>query len=222
MSPSRPRITISVISSDSALDGDILNFDLAPSLTLADLKGFVQAETNIQPDSQHFYLNNAPVQGDAKTLEEAGLKDGDMLAMLARQPAPQPQQQTQANRPRQQQQQQGQYADEQEIERTRLQILGNPSAVAQVREQRPALYEAINDSKRFKEVWMEMMRETHDREQERLEQMRILNEDPFNVDAQRKIEEMIRQETVQDNLQYAYENNPEGKSITCLSPKAYY
>lgn len=71
--------------------------------------------------------------------------------------------------------------------------------------------EAINDSNRFREVWLEMIREDEDRERERMEQMRLLNEDPFNVEAQRKIEEMIRQESVQENLQFAYEHSPEGK-----------
>lgn len=100
---------------------------------------------------------------------------------------------------------------QQEIENARLSILQSPGAMAQVREQRPALAEAINDPARFREVWLEMIRDDESREQERLEQMRLLNEDPFNVDAQRKIEEMIRQQSVQENLQWAYENNPEGQ-----------
>jgi DNA damage-inducible protein 1 len=107
-----------------------------------------------------------------------------------------------------QQRQQGSPAS---IETTRLNILGNAAAMAQVREQRPALAEAINDSNRFREVWLEMMRDDERREGDRMEQMRLLNDDPFNVDAQRKIEEMIRQQSVQDNLQHAYEHNPEGK-----------
>jgi DNA damage-inducible protein 1 len=135
-----------------------------------------------------------------------------MLVLLTR---PQQQQQRQQQQPQQrqqpsmgaQQQQQGSPAD---IERTRLSILGNANAMAQVREQRPALAEAINDSNRFREVWTDMMREDERREGERMEQMRLLNEDPFNIDAQRKIEEMIRQQSVQDNLQHAYEHNPEG------------
>jgi len=140
-----------------------------------------------------------------------------MLAMLMRQPdqqnnmgtqrRPQPGQQGQQRR-----QQQG--PDAHQIETTRLSILGNPGAMAQVREQRPALAEAINDSNRFREVWQEMISEDQNRESERIEQMRLLNEDPFNIEAQQKIEEMIRQEQVQNNLQFAYEHNPEGLSCT--------
>lgn len=159
------------------------------------------------------------LQPDTKTLEEAGVKDGDMLVLLTRSPQQQQQQQQQQrqqqnNMGAQHRQQQGSQGD---IERTRLSILGNANAMAQVREQRPALAEAINDSNRFREVWLEMLREDERRESERLEQMRLLNEDPFNVEAQKKIEEMIRQQSVQDNLQHAYEHNPEGTPATQTS-----
>jgi DNA damage-inducible protein 1 len=187
--------------------------DLPPGLSIADLKGFVNAETQIPQASQHFLFNNVPLQPDSKSLDEAGVKDGDMLAMLMRQPQQQNNMGTQRRQQPQAQsvqrrQQPGSNADE--IETARLSILGNPAAMAQVREQRPALADAVNDSNRFKEVWQEMIREDNDRESERLEQMRLLNEDPFNVVAQRKIEEMIRQQSVQENLQHAYEHNPEG------------
>jgi DNA damage-inducible protein 1 len=215
----RPRVTISIIAPNHALDQELLNLDLPPGLTILDLKAFVNAETDFPQDQQQFYLNNAVLQPDSKTLEEAGVKDDDMLVLLTRPPQQQQQQQRQ---PQQQQQQQNNMGAQQrgspaDIERTRLSILGNANAMAQVREQRPALAEAINDSNRFREVWIEMMREDDRREGERMEQMRLLNEDPFNVDAQRKIEEMIRQQSVQDNLQHAYEHNPEGKSRSSSS-----
>ncbi|KAI7501248.1 hypothetical protein KC347_g9229 [Hortaea werneckii] len=221
-SSTRPRVTISIIAPNHDLDQDFISLDLPPGLSLADLKGFVNAETNVPQSSQQFYLNNLPIHGDEKTIEEAGIKDGDMLAMLMRQPDQQNNMGSTQRRQQQQQQQSqpppsssGQPQRRQmgpgqhEIETTRLSILGNPAAMAQVREQRPALAEAINDSNRFREVWMEMIREDQDRERERMEQMRLLNEDPFNVEAQAKIEEMIRQEQVQNNLQFAYEHNPE-------------
>lgn len=155
-----------------------------------------------------------PLQPDTKTLEEAGVKDGDMIALLMRQPQSQNSMGTQ--RRAQQPAQRRHPGDAAEIETARLSILGNAGAMAQVREQRPALAEAINDPERFKEVWLEMIREDENRERERIEQMRLLNEDPFNVDAQRKIEEMIRQESVQQNLQHAYEHNPEGMFTSTL------
>lgn len=204
-----PRVTISIIAPNHALDQELLTLDLPPGLSIADLKGFVTAETNLPQNSQQFFLNNQVIQGDQKTLEEAGIKDGDMLAMLMRQPQQQGSMGSQRRQPQQQQRRGGGPTSPEEIETTRLSILGNPAAMAQVREQRPALAEAINDGNRFREVWMGMMREDEDRERERMEQMRLLNEDPFNIDAQRKIEEMIRQESVQENLQFAYEHNPE-------------
>jgi DNA damage-inducible protein 1 len=209
----RPRVTISIIAPNHALDQELLNLDLPPGLTILDLKAFVNAETDFPQEQQQFYLNNAVLQPDSKTLEEAGVKDDDMLVLLTR--PPQQQQQTQ-RQPQQQQQnnmgaQQRQQGSPASIETTRLNILGNAAAMAQVREQRPALAEAINDSNRFREVWLEMMRDDERREGDRMEQMRLLNDDPFNVDAQRKIEEMIRQQSVQDNLQHAYEHNPEGE-----------
>ncbi|CAK4030846.1 DNA damage-inducible 1 [Lecanosticta acicola] len=204
-----PRITISVIAPNHASDQEILNFDLSPDLSLADLKGFVAAETNIPHDHQQFFFNNQVVQGDNKTLQEAGIKDGDMIAMLMRQPQQQNNMGSQ-RRPQQQQQRRGGAPNSpEEIETARLSLLGNPGAIAQMRQQRPALADAIHDSSRFREVWMEMIREDENRERERMEQMRLLNEDPFNIEAQRKIEEMIRQESVQENLQFAYEHSPE-------------
>ncbi|KAK0268187.1 DNA damage-inducible protein 1 [Friedmanniomyces endolithicus] len=202
--PNRPRITISIIAPNHALDQELITLDLPPGLSVGDLKGFVNAETHLPQAAQQFYLNNTPIAGDDKTLEEAGVKDGDMLAMLMRQP----EQPNNMNAQRRQQRRPAGRSPH-EIETSRLSILGNPAAMAQVREQRPALAEAINDTNWFKEVWEKMDREDAEREQERREQMALLNEDPFNVEAQRKIEEMIRQESVQENLQFAYEHNPE-------------
>ncbi|KAJ9630866.1 DNA damage-inducible protein 1 [Taxawa tesnikishii (nom. ined.)] len=97
------------------------------------------------------------------------------------------------------------------IETVRLQCVGNPAALAQMREQTPDLADAINDSALFRERFEALVRNQQERERERQEQLRLLNEDPFNVEAQKKIEEMIRQERVMENLQHAYEHNPEGK-----------
>lgn len=169
------------------------------------------AETQIPQTAQQFFLNNQALQDDAKSLDDAGVKDGDLIAMLMSRP-PQNNMGGQRRGPQQGTARRGPANNTEEIETTRLSILSNPGAVNQIREQRPALHAAINDPNRFREIWLEMVREDSDRDRERQEQMRLLNEDPFNIEAQQKIEEMIRQESVQENLQFAYEHNPEGRS----------
>lgn len=46
-------------------------------------------------------------------------------------------------------------------------------------------------------------------ERQRLVEIERLNADPFDVDAQQKIEEAIRQEAVLENLEHALEYSPE-------------
>ncbi|KAK4999069.1 3-isopropylmalate dehydratase, partial [Elasticomyces elasticus] len=210
-----PRITININAPDEPLDQELLTLDLPAGLSIRSLKDLVQAETNLTANSQHFYLNGQPISGDDKTVEEVGIGDGEMLAMLIRKPN--------AMQQRQQQQQQQQRRPQQnaragnrrlvpgpeEIETTRLNLLGNPAALAQVREQKPELAAAVNDANQFRDRWNAMMQEDEERERERQNQIRLLNEDPFNVEAQRKIEEMIRQDRVVENLQHALEHNPE-------------
>ncbi|WPB01322.1 uncharacterized protein RHO25_005946 [Cercospora beticola] len=201
------RITIQIIAPNHQLDQELLNLDLPSELSVADLKGFVTAETQIPQASQQFFLNNQALQDDSKSLDAAGVKDGDLIAMLMSRP--QQNNMGAQRRPQQGARGRGPPNNTEEIESTRQNILANPGAMAQIREQRPALAAAIHDQTRFREVWQEMIREDSDRERERQEQMRLLNEDPFNIEAQQKIEEMIRQESVQENLQFAYEHNPE-------------
>jgi len=100
-----------------------------------------------------------------------------------------------------------------QIEQTRLAFLRDPAALERVRQQQPELVDAVNDPQRFRELFQGLQRAEAERERERQNQQRLLNEDPFNVDAQRKIEEIIRQDRVMENLQHAYEHNPEGKQL---------
>ena len=63
------------------------------------------------------------------------------------------------------------------------------------------------------EAFAELLRQTHQRQQEaeveRQHEISRLNADPFDVEAQRKIEEAIRQQAVMENLEHALEYAPE-------------
>jgi DNA damage-inducible protein 1 len=56
-----------------------------------------------------------------------------------------------------------------------------------------------------------MQEQERDDQMRRRQQIADLNADPFDIDAQMRIAEMIREERVQENLQNAIEHNPEGE-----------
>lgn len=200
-----PHINIHVTAQGHGLDQEVVSLEVGLHLTIADLKGYISAETTFPSSRQLLYLNGQPIAGDNKTLEELGIKDGEMLALLI----------TDDNtaNPQQQRGQASQGTSNMrspdQIERTRLSFLRDPGALERVKQQQPELATAVNDPARFRELFEGLLRAESDRDRERQNQMRLLNEDPFNVDAQRKIEEIIRQDRVMENLQHAYEHNPE-------------
>ena len=118
-------------------------------------------------------------------------------------PAGQPQQPA---RQQPQQSRQG-YPDPETI---RLQLLGNPEMRAQAVSQRPELAAVIDNPDRFAQLFRQMQDQEREEQSRRRQQIADLNADPFDIDAQMRIAEMIREERVQENLQNAIEHNPEG------------
>jgi DNA damage-inducible protein 1 len=167
-----------------------------------DLKSFIEAETTLPAASLSIYLNGQAVAHESQTLEAAGIRDGEMLAVVVRQPRssappanPRP---AAVNQP--------------DAEGVRQQLLTNAQAQAQLRERDPELAATVHDAIRWREAFTMRQRQVGDAERERQNQIALLNDDPFNVEAQRKIEELIRQERVVENLEKAYNENPEGMS----------
>lgn len=95
-------------------------------------------------------------------------------------------------------------------ELARSQLLSNPDLMAQLRDAEPEIAEAaVNDPQRFKQLYAQRG-ERYARMQEEKRQMeQLLLSDPFDVEAQKKIEEAIRQERVLENMEHAMEFSPE-------------
>lgn len=91
----------------------------------------------------------------------------------------------------------------------RLQAMGNPNILATIRASDPELANAVQDPARFQQIFDEKLRKKVEMDAEIQRRNDLLSADPFNIDAQREIEEMIRQEGVIENLQNAMEHNPE-------------
>ncbi|KAI7922616.1 DNA damage-inducible protein 1 [Pyricularia oryzae] len=203
------RVTLSITKQNDE-DQEILSLEIFPDMTLDTVRSSVQAETGIDPRSQHLYHNGRLITDSSKTMEELQIGDGEMLALHVRSSrsnagaGP-------SNPGRQQREQQGSAALDHDPEVMRLTILGNPATRALIQQNNPQLAAVLDDPVAFRN----MISGDRDRERrERAERQRAiqaLNDDPFNVESQAKIEEMIRQECVQENLQSAMEHTPEGK-----------
>ncbi|KAH8717709.1 DNA damage-inducible protein 1 [Beauveria bassiana] len=202
------RVTLNIFDRKAARD-TLLTLEIFPDMTLSTLRESIQAEAKVLPDTQHIYHNGKALTEDTKTMEQMQINDGDLLAVHVREKRPNPNPQAQAARPAPPQPQPQPSAGTNDPEMIRLQVLGDPNLRQQLQRQHSELADAVDDPARFAGI----LRESQDRERrERLERQRQieqLNDDPFNVENQRKIEEMIRQERVMENLQNAMEHNPE-------------
>lgn len=189
-------------------DADLLSLEIPADTTVATLKESVQAESQIPKTSQHLYHNGQLLNDDSKTMEQLQIGDGEMLALHVRETsrnlaaaAPQPARQQPASHVR------GGGPDPETI---RLQLLGNPELRAQAISQRPELASVIENPERFAQALQRMQDQEREEQNRRRQQIADLNADPFDIDAQMRIAEMIREERVQENLQNAIEHNPEG------------
>lgn len=68
---------------------------------------------------------------------------------------------------------------------------------------------ARNNPQRFAQLLSETRRKQQEAELARQREIEALNMDPFNIEAQKKIEEAIRMEAVIENLEHAMEFSPE-------------
>lgn len=95
-------------------------------------------------------------------------------------------------------------------EMARSQILSDHNLMQQLRDAAPELAEAAqNNPARFKELYNARGDRYRQMQEEKRQMEDLLMADPFDVEAQRKIEEAIRQERVLENMEHAMEFSPE-------------
>lgn len=68
---------------------------------------------------------------------------------------------------------------------------------------------ARSDPVRFSQLLRLTRERQHQAEQAQQREIMQLNADPYDVEAQRKIEEAIRQQAVMENMEHAIEYSPE-------------
>ncbi|KAK6081002.1 aspartyl protease [Seiridium cupressi] len=204
------RITLTVSNPDvEGEDLRLVTLEVFPEMTIEALRSSIEAEGIPEP-SQHIYHNGQLITDNSKTIQEMAITDGDMLALHIRDmrgntgvaPAHQAQQQ-------QPPQQQRSTAMAQDPELIRLQVLGDPRLRAELQRSNPQLSAALEDSRRFAQIFRDTADQQEEARRARMREIEQLNNDEFNPEAQARIEEMIRQQGVMENLQNAMEYNPE-------------
>lgn len=195
-------------------DQDMLNLDVGPTMTVGDLKAVVAIDTNIAADLQVLFHNGDPLSDNSQTLEALRINNGDIIVMQVRRVQPPA---AARARPRPQAQR---VRDDAEI--LRLQALGEPRVMEQLRRHNPDLASAVQDPQRFRGIWDEMVRTQQEAEEEKERTIARLNADPFDAEAQKKIEEIIRENAVMQNITETMENTPEGDEILLLEVRLLY
>ncbi len=178
-------------------------------MTLNDLKAFVEAETNVPPTAQMFLKDGRPVADNSVTLTQFGAQQGDLIAMAISSNPPR-RRSAEGNPSGEPSAQRARNTNGQE--QLRLRILQDRAIRAEVERQDPELAAAAQDAPRFHDLYDTRRAQNEQLQREKEEQVARLEADPFNAEAQEKIEEMIRQQRVAENMQKAMEEFPEGRS----------
>lgn len=152
------------------------------------------------PEAQLALLHDGKILNDyQKSFKSYNIKDNDMLVINRKAPASTQRNTIQAAEPR-----------PEDYELFRQQILANPDLIRQLEQSQPELLEAArNNSPTFPSLVQKLQRELVDSRLEKAKAYRDLELDPFNVEAQRKIEEMIQAENIATNMEHAMEYHPE-------------
>lgn len=210
------------------MEQDLLTIDVGPDMTIADLKAVIQSDSNVPTAAQAIYHNGRELRDESRTLYQCQVKQDDMLGMLVRNaqgPATQPRNPSQEQAQGSSQAARGQGNRRPSAlpdpEMIRLQALGDTNILARLRSQAPQLADAVSDPARFRQGWEMMEQQANEREAAKQREYALLNQDPFNVEAQAKIEEMIRQQRVEENLQNALDYTPEGKFLEPMTRNTF-
>jgi DNA damage-inducible protein 1 len=215
------KITINVYRGGGGKEDTLINLDVFSEMTLGALRDSVQAETGIPLASITVYHDGVPLTDDNKTVEQLGFAEGEMLLVYVRNSDPSRRQQQAASSapsssspvPRAQPQQRSHQplprSKDSEWESMRQRILSDPRSRAQLRYMDAQIEAAVDDPVQFSKLMAEREDGVEMERDKKRRLVEALNADPFDIEAQAQIEEMIRQERVTENLQNAMEHNPE-------------
>jgi len=180
-------------------DDKIVTVEVDAETQVANLKAIIEAETDVPTATQVLVFNGRELT-DASTLASSGVKDGDLLMVLTR-PPPGAANPTALN------------PDGSAVDPAAFQthLKNDAHLMQQLRGGNPPLHAAVlnADPAPMQALLRDAHRARAQAEAKRDAEIAALNADPFDLEAQRKIEEAIRLQNVDANYETAMETTPE-------------
>ncbi|TIC27430.1 hypothetical protein E3Q11_02399 [Wallemia mellicola] len=175
--------------SDSDNSGQTYTLEVSADMEMDNLYALLEVESEIPSSEQIItHLDKQLSNDSSRTLKDEGVTADTMLGLRRKVQV--------AGR---------EVAHDGEM--MRLQLLGNRDILDQMKQVQPELADAAeNNPTKFYELMQQAVSNKHVAEAQQAE---MLNSDPFNVEAQKHIEEQIRQQAVAESFERAIEYNPE-------------
>ncbi|KAL5637169.1 hypothetical protein ACGC1H_000973 [Rhizoctonia solani] len=182
--------------------GEVYTVEVDQTMEVESLMALLEVECGIPVAEQSITLNGRELNDPKATLVSAGVQEDAMLHLRRKVLVA------------------GRSAAHDE-EMMRLQLLGDPTLMRQLRENQPELAAAIqNDPQKFSELLRQHRERQREAELAQQREIAALNADPYDLEAQKRIEEAIRQQAVLENMEHAMEYSPEffGRVIMLYIP----
>ncbi|XVF33837.1 hypothetical protein REPUB_Repub18cG0006000 [Reevesia pubescens] len=182
-------------------DEQILSLDVDPHETVENLKALLEVDTMVPLQQQQLLYNGREMKNSEK-LSALGVKDDDLVMMVAGAASSAPANDLGFN------------PDGSAVNPGAFQqhIRRDSNLIGQLFQTDPELAQAVvgNDLNKLQDILRARHKQRSELRRREEEELALLQADPFDVEAQKKIEAAIRQKGIDENWAAALEYNPEG------------
>ncbi|POO02873.1 Ubiquitin [Trema orientale] len=181
-------------------DEQIVTLDVDPHESVENVKALLEVETSVPLQQQQLLYNGKEIRNSEK-LSAVGVKDDDLVMMVPNAASGGSTNDLGMNPD-------GSAANPAAFQR---QIRSDSNMMAQLSQNDPELAQAIlgDNLNQLQELLRERYRQRSATRRQQEEELALLAADPFDVEAQKKIEAAIRQRGIDENWEAALEHNPE-------------